>query len=544
KTIIDLFKEQVSLKEDTAAVVFEQESLSYKELDSKSTIWAKKLVDLGVEEGSSVGLMMTRSIDIITAILAVLKVGAHYTPIAIEQPILRTTHMLKESGSKFAITNMLNKPSSFTGETWLNIKDMEGDESYESKVELPTQLENSLAYCIFTSGSTGKPKGVQMEQRSVVNLVKGLEERVYKPYANQTLNVALLASYVFDASIQQIFGSLLQGHSLYITDDESRKDGAKLISFYNKNKIDVSDGTPTHLRLLVNSLLSVSKLDSLSSWILAGEVLSKDLVKSFYLRLGEKTQLYNFYGPTETCVDSTSFKVDLKDLDNYTTIPIGKPLPNERVYVTDKYGKVLPVGIVGELCIGGDGLAQGYLGDALLTSEKFSRSWIASEERVYRTGDLARWLPDGNLEYRGRKDDQVKIRGFRIELAEIEEELNSHSIIENSIVISKELNNEKQLVAYYQSKEPLSTTEIREYLGRCLPEYMIPTYYVHMEEFAFNSSGKINRKALPVYKMEQEKGYVAPSNVIEEKLVGIYSEILGVDSDIIGVNSKFFDLGG
>lgn len=545
KTIIDLYREQVSLNQDTTAVVFEQETISYKALDLKSTLWAKKLIDLGVEEGDSIGLKMTRSIDMIVAILAVLKAGGFYTPVNIDQPVLRTIHMLKESRSKFIITNTSNASELLNDEIFINTNDLEKSlNDKENKINLPKISPESLAYCIFTSGSTGKPKGVLMRHGSVVNLVKGLEDRVYKSYSNETLNIALLASYVFDASIQQIFGSLLQGHTLCIANDETRKDGAKLLSFYNKNNIDVSDGTPTHLRLLVNALDKESRLDKLSSWILAGEVLPKDLVKSFYSSLGEKTQLYNFYGPTETCVDSTCFKVDFKNLDSYNTIPIGKPLPNERVYVTDSYGSILPVGIVGELCIAGDGLAYGYVGDESLTLEKFTSEWIASEDRVYRTGDMVRWLPDGNLEYHGRKDEQVKIRGYRIELAEIEQQFNTHPKIEHAIVVSKKLEDDIQLIAYYKSINELSTSELKEHLAIQLPEYMIPHYYVHMEEFALNTNGKIDKKALPEYKLNKAEEYIAPSNDTEEKLVEIYSDILKLDSNSIGGNSNFFELGG
>ncbi|WP_408048767.1 non-ribosomal peptide synthetase, partial [Tenacibaculum halocynthiae] len=368
--------------------------------------------------------------------------------------------------------------------------------------------------------------------------------RVYDGYGDKTLRVCLLASYAFDASVQQIFGALLQGHSLYISDDESRKDGESLLSFYNKYQIDVSDGTPTHLRLLLESIDEVSSLDSLSSWILAGETFPKELAVSFYTKLGERTQLYNFYGPTETCVDSTSYKVFYKELEDLKRIPIGKPLPNERVYVTDSYGSFLPIGVIGELCIAGSGLARRYTGDQSLTTEKFVSDWIDGETLVYRTGDMVRWLPDGNLEYQGRQDAQVKIRGYRIELSEIETHLNKHPSINHALVSVQEIETERSLVCYYQGEESIVVSELREYLSSFLPDYMIPSYYMHLESFPQLSNGKIDRNSLPELSLSLEDQYVAPTTEVQEKLVVIYSDILKIDRDLIGVNSSFIDLGG
>ncbi|CAC9975508.1 non-ribosomal peptide synthetase [Flavobacterium panici] len=543
QSIIDVFSQQAALHPERTALVFGSKEITYKELDMRSNQVAQYLVSQGVIPGNIVGLLFDRSWEMIVGILGVLKVGAGYLPLDPNLPEKRIEYMLDQSRATFLLSQQqyLDEYAAY-----LPVQAMDSPKissQITSNVAVKT-LATDLAYCIFTSGSTGKPKGVMMNHGSVINLVNGLNELVYQPYEDKVLRVALLASYVFDASVQQIFGSLLQGHSLYILDEESRKDGVKLLSFYNKNSIDLSDGTPTHLRLLVNSLEENSTLNSLSSWILAGEVLSKDLVNTFHLKLGLNTQLFNFYGPTETCVDSTSYKVDPKKLDQYTTIPIGKPMPNERVYVTDNHGSLVPQGIIGELCIAGNGLAQRYIGDQSLTSEKFNSEWIPWEDRVYKTGDLVKWLPDGNLEYHGRKDDQFKIRGYRIEPTEIEQYLTAHPKIENSIIVVQEFENEKTLIAYYQAKSKISTSDLRGYLAAYLPDYMIPSFFMHIENFLFTSNGKIDRKSLPKYEISPEKGIIPAGNETEQKLIAIYSEVLKVDSSIIGINSNFFDLGG
>ncbi|RUT68623.1 amino acid adenylation domain-containing protein [Flavobacterium cupreum] len=543
QSIIDIFSQKAALYPERTALVFGSEEISYQELDMRSNQVAHYLVSEGVIPGTIVGLLFDRSWEMIVGILGVLKTGSGYLPLDPNLPEKRIEYMLDQSRATFLLSQQhyLEEYAAYLPVQAMDSHKISSQKT--SNIAVKT-LATDLAYCIFTSGSTGKPKGVMMNHGSVINLVNGLNELVYHPYEDKVLRVALLASYVFDASVQQIFGSLLQGHSLYILDDESRKDGVKLLSFYNENSIDLSDGTPTHLRLLVNSLEEKSTLTSLSSWILAGEVLAKDLVNMFHQKLGLQTQLYNFYGPTETCVDSTSFKVDPKKLDYYTTIPIGKPMPNERVYVTDNYGSLVPAGIVGELCIAGDGLAQRYIGDQSLTSEKFDSDWVTWEDRVYRTGDMVKWLPDGNLEYHGRKDDQLKIRGYRIEPTEIEQYLTAHPKIENSIIVVQEFENEKVLIAYYQAKAKINTADLRGYLAAYLPDYMIPSFYMHIENFLFTSNGKIDRKTLPAYEISPEKGIIPPSNDVEEKLIAIYSEVLKVDSSIIGVNSNFFDLGG
>ncbi|XLS30266.1 amino acid adenylation domain-containing protein [Flavobacteriaceae bacterium M23B6Z8] len=544
KSIASLFEKQVTQNPEAIAAIYEGESLTYAELNIRANQVAHYLMSKGVVQGTTVGLLLHRSLDMIIGILGVLKAGGGYLPLDPSLPEQRIGYMLDKSRSSFLLTEneFVEQYSAYLPVKSIHVEAIRAQSVENPAIEI---LSENIAYCIFTSGSSGQPKGVVMNQKSVVNLVKGLEDRVYQEYNNKKLKVALVASFSFDASVQQIFGALLQGHSLYIVHDESRKDGQKLLNFYNANRIDVSDGTPTHLRLLISSLDQKNDLEYLSSWILAGETLSKDLVQQLVNHIGNKVQLYNFYGPTEACVDSTAYKIAYDRLNDMRTIPIGKPLPNERVYITDTKGNLVPLGVAGELCIAGDGLAQRYIGDQQMTSERFSTDHIEWEDRVYRTGDMARWLPDGNLEFIGREDDQIKLRGYRIELPEIEYQLTTHKKISNSVVLVKgKGEDDKQLVAYYQSKESISTSSLRSYLKDRLPDYMVPSFFIHMELFPLTVNGKIDRKSLPEHEIVRYEDYVSPTTKIERKLVALWADILKISPEIIGVESSFFDYGG
>lgn len=541
-SIPDIFKRHVALNPERTAICYNNKKVSYKELDILSDNVAAYLVSEGVVTGSLVALLFDRSIEMVVSMLGVLKTGAAYLPLETSIPEDRIKYMLEQSRASFLLYEK-DYADAYKNQITCGTLDFS---TLHKEVELPVidVKATETAYCIFTSGSTGQPKGVMMPHRGVINLVEGLEERVYSAYNDRELRVSLLASFIFDASAQQIYGSLLQGHSLYIIDDEARKDGARLLNYYNENYIDVSDGTPTHLGLLVNAVTEGTQLNSLSSWILAGEVLSKSVVSRFYSHFGESTQLYNFYGPTETCVDSTSFKVKFAELDKYQTIPIGRPLPNERAYVADKTGKLVPIGVFGELCIAGDGLAQRYIGNPAATAEKFQLNWIEGEEMVYRTGDVVRWLPDGNLEFQGRRDAQVKLRGYRIELTEIARQIETIQGIRRSVVMLKEKEDDQFLVGYYESDEPLTTENLRSQLAKSLPMYMIPSYFVHSDQFPVGPTGKIDARRLPDFTFVSEDTYVAPGSDAERQLITIWSDILNVNEDAIGIHTDFFDLGG
>jgi amino acid adenylation domain-containing protein len=541
--LVAAFIKQAEQHPDRIAVSDGNRMLTYCELNEHANKVANYLINEGIVHGNMVGLLFERSLDMIVGILGALKAGGIYLPIDPTLPEQRINYMLNQSRAVFLLSQekYLDPYTTYLPTQAINSPKIVMQSNANVSIDIqPTDL----AYCIFTSGSSGRPKGVMVNHRNIINLAKGLEQEVYHSYEDKVLKVALLASFSFDASVQQIYGCLLLGHSLYIADDNSRRDGEKLRRFYEENDIDLSDGTPTHLRLLTDTLSQGVVLGNLSSWILAGEVLPKDLVKEFYGKVGKQVQLYNFYGPTETCVDSTSYKIDIERIDDYPFIPIGKPLPNERIYIADPYGGLVPAGVIGELCIAGDGLAQRYVGDEATTSEKFRNDWISGEERVYRTGDMARWLPDGNLEYRGRIDSQVKLRGYRIELLEIENQLSMHPDVNYCAVDLKGTESEKFLVAYYESSSEIATSELRHFLSHSLPGYMVPSYYMWVSQLPLTNNGKVDRNSLPDYTFRNSGIYIPPSSEIEKKLVAIWADVLKIDAKSISTTNNFFDLGG
>jgi amino acid adenylation domain-containing protein/non-ribosomal peptide synthase protein (TIGR01720 family) len=417
-----------------------------------------------------------------------------------------------------------------------------------------------LVYTIFTSGSTGNPKGALLQHKNLHNLLVGLTERIYGKYG-ENLRVCMISPYVFDGSVKQIFGALLQGHTLYVVPENIRVDSIGLLEFYQKYGIEISDGTPTHLRLLLDAMGESKAVPEVRHFIIGGEILSRKVVEQLLAAFGSRVPaLTNVYGPTECCVDSTSYDVIKSHLTAIESIPIGCSMPNQQVYILDKQNKPQPVGIPGELCIAGDGLARGYVNNPELTAQKFpshqrwqpirnSKSLVA-EGKIYKTGDMARWLSDGNLEFLDRADRQIKVRGVRMELGDIENQLLKHeNIRESVVVVRRDENGEEYLCAYIT----LSTTSkgvalqfevsrLREFLSKLLPIYMIPSYFVPTEKIPLTSNGKVDTDALPEPEVEDVGEYEAPRNDMEMIIVDIWQEVLGIKR--IGITDNFFDLGG
>jgi amino acid adenylation domain-containing protein len=559
KTIHQLFEEQVGRTPDRVAVVDSAaHRLTYKQLNEKSDQLAHLLKEKGVLTGCVVGIMVERSVDMVIGIMGILKAGGAYMPIAPDYPEERIQYMLQDSNARILIkkSEIAQRPIS----------------EFEFRASDLSPL--NLAYIIYTSGSTGRPKGVMIEHRNVVNLVWGLWERIYKRYSG-ALKVALVAPYVFDASVQQIFAALLLGHTLCIVPEATRIDGAGLIEFYREHGIDISDGTPTHLRLMVDAAGAGSREApfrglSTKHFIIGGEAMPRKIVEAFlngFPNDGKGVIVSNVYGPTECCVDSTYFDVSVETLSlcRRDIIPIGRPMPNEQIHILNRTNQLQPIGVPGELCIGGDGVGRGYVKQPELTAEKFIeyrsyrsyRTYISSK-KIYKTGDLARWLPDGNIEFLGRLDYQVKIRGFRIELGEIESLLSNHEAVKEVVVVDIDRDKkadggegagDKSLCAYIvvdrAFEERANAAEFREYLSRMLPDYMVPPYFVFLEKLPLTASGKVNRKVLPEPEIGLEEGeYTAPRTVLEEKLVKIWSGVLKIDPSKIGIDTVFFNIGG
>jgi amino acid adenylation domain-containing protein len=470
------FEEQVERTPDATAVVYDGQRLTYAELNCRANQLAHYLRRLGVGPEVRVGLFTDRSLEMIVGIIGILKAGGAYVPLDPSYPHERLAYMFADSQARVLLTATADDAhspptdrkngSATSSSANLIISASGGSQSVvdmcadapaiarESEDNPTSSLTaENLAYVIYTSGSTGKPKGVMIEHYAVGNLVAGLHQHIYHRYEPE-LRVALIASSSFDASVQQLFAALLLGHTLYVVPDQIRRDGAQLLAYYQDNTIDISDGTPAMLYLLVNADVSGPAGIPVKHFIIGGEELPAALARSFHDRFDiDQSQLTNIYGPAECCVDSTAYLVSPSELAGITSVPIGRPLANKRIYILDAHLNPVPVGVPGELYIAGDGLARGYLGRPDLTAERFIPNPFATADhrppphdapssaidgRLYKTGDIGKWQPNGTIMFLGRVDDQVKIRGFRIELQEVEAALRDHPAVRDGLVVVKQ----------------------------------------------------------------------------------------------------------
>ncbi|WP_148639250.1 non-ribosomal peptide synthetase, partial [Aquimarina longa] len=518
KTLIDLFTDQVNIAPDAIALVFEEREMTYKELDEASNHLAHYLLSVhNIALEDLVGVKLERSEWLIVVVLGVLKSGGVYLPIDPRYPEDRISYIEKDSDCKIIID-----------EPFLESY-IQQDTKYASTLPEINIKTDNLAYVIYTSGSTGKPKGVLIEHKGIVNTIYSQID-VFTITPNS--NCLQFASQSFDASISEIFISILGGATLYIIGEDKKSDLAYFTNFITTNKITCATLPPAFFRLL-----DVSDLVGFDTLITAGEEAPLGQVLAF---INQGGRYINAYGPTETSICATTFQGDFT-----TNVPIGKPIANTQIYIIDKNQSLLPIGVIGELCVGGAGLARGYLNRKDLTSEKFIDHPFEKGNRIYRTGDLARWLPNGDIEFVGRIDDQVKIRGYRIELGEIENILSSHPSITSSCVLARKDNSDNtRLIGYIVVENDLDNETIQEYLKEKLPEYMVPQLWVELDSIPLTSNGKIDKKVLPDPDMStlSTKEYVAPRTEIEEQLAHIWQNLLGLDR--VGIYDNFFELGG
>jgi len=417
-----------------------------------------------------------------------------------------------------------------------------GETAHESEKNLENVATvNNLAYVIYTSGSTGRPKAVMISHAAICNHMCWMQTEFP---LTETDRVVQKTAYSFDVSVAELFAPLLAGARLIVAQPGKHQDSSYLINLMAQEKVTVLHAVPSLLRVLVEEK-EIERCTCLNHVFCGGEVLAADLQKRFFDRF--TANLQNLCGPTETCVEST-FWTCRRDLDQ-RTVPIGRPIANTQIYLLDRHKQPVPVGVTGELYIGGAGLARGYLNRPEMTAEKFLPDPFTTEPgaRLYRTGDLGRYLPNGNIEFLGRIDHQVKIRGFRIELGEIEAVLAEHPTVRESVVIAREDSaGDKRIVAYFIPHEGApAISELRGYLKRSLPEYMVPSAWVILESFPLTPNGKVDRKALPVPDFSRttlEQGYVAPRDSVEGIIAMIWSEVLRRGP--IGRHDNFFDLGG
>ena len=527
---------------DNIAVVFEDQQLNYRELNARANQLAHYLQNLGVGPDVLVGICVERSLEMMVGLLGILKAGGGYLPIDPEYPTERLLYILQDAQVRVLLTQkhlIAGLPKHQSELVCLDTDWSFTTQAQESNPGCEVQPEN-LAYAIYTSGSTGEPKGVMIQHSSVVNLAHGLHQAIYAHHQISPLRVSINGSLAFDTSVKQII-QLIYGHSLNIVPEKVRFDGHAMLSYLRQQKIDVLDCTPSQLRLLI----SVGLLDSDNhpqSVLVGGEAIDESMWAT--LAKAQNINFYNVYGPTECTVDTTICLItaNLKPV-------IGRPIANVQTYILDEYLQPVPVGVPGELHIGGAGLARGYLNCPELTNEKFISHPFhqTTESRLYKTGDLARYLPDGNIEYLGRIDNQVKIRGFRIELGEIEAVLSQHNYVETTCVTAREDSpGIKRLVAYIVPPKNVtpSTNELRQFLKARLPDYMIPSAFVTLETLPLTPNGKLDHRALPEPNLrgEIELNFVAPRNLEEEILATIWSQVLRVEP--VGIYDNFFELGG
>jgi len=552
KTVHQLFEDQVKKNPDNIAVLFEEKKLSYRELNKKANQLAHYLIKQGVKPDTRVAICMERSLELMIGILGILKAGGAYVPLDPEYPKERLAFILQEICSPVLVTHKsLQKYLPDQPGAHLIFLDVEGKElSLEKSTDPVTCVSpDNLSYIIYTSGSTGIPKGVQIEHKTVVNLLFGLQEKFPLAECDTFL---LKTNYTFDVSVVELFGWIFDGGRLSILRPHDEKDAEKIAMAIEKNNV-------THINFVPSAMLSIVSLPSeyivsqfrrLKYIFLAGEAVSPGLmesIRSLYIDSGE-TDIENIYGPTEGTVYTTYF--NLEDKFSSFNVPIGKPLNNVQVYILDNNLNVVPVGVAGELHIGGAGLSRGYLNRPRLTAEKFitDSPGVDFSKKLYKTGDLCRWLPDGNIEYIGRIDHQVKIRGFRIELGEIEFNLLQNPSIKEAVVIAREdCSDDRRLVAYVilngnsEAKDE-AVSAFKKNLKRILPDYMIPAAFVILEKFPLTLNGKLDRKALPAPEYISREKYMAPGNELEIHLTRIWEEVLGLQN--AGIQDNFFESGG
>ncbi|TAE53139.1 MAG: amino acid adenylation domain-containing protein, partial [Nostocales cyanobacterium] len=539
KCIHQLFAEQVEKTPDAVAVVFEKQQLTYSELNQKANQLAHYLISLGVKVESLVGICVERSVEMIVGILGILKAGGVYVPLDSEYPTERLKFMLEDTQLKVLLTqeSLVNKlPENNTKIVYLERDAQIISQHSQNNINLEITVDN-LAYVIYTSGSTGTPKGVKVIHRGVNRLLFGINYI----QLDEKQRFLQLAPISFDASTLEIWGALLHG-GLCVLFPDKIPTAEKLGQFIDEYEINILWLTAALFNSIIDekaeSLLGIKQL------LIGGEALSVTHVKKALEKL-PNTQIINGYGPTESTTFTCCYHI--RKLENIKeSIPIGKPIGNTQVYILDNNLQPLPVGVPGELHIGGAGLARGYLNRPELTAQTFiNNPFDNGKTKLYKTGDLVRYLENGNIEYIGRSDNQVKIRGFRIELGEIENAISQNEDVQTSVVVVRENNpGYKQLVAYIVSENTLETSEIRQYLKGKLPEYMIPSAFVYLESLPLTPNGKVDKRALPLPTINAEiaDNYVAPRTPTEEILAAIWQQLLKVEN--VGINDNFFELGG
>ena len=547
KTILDLFRQHVVETPNNVALVVGDVELTYRELNTRANRLAHYLRAIGVHPDVLVGICVDRGIEMIVGLLGILKAGGAYVPLDPSYPRERIGFMLNDAAAPVLLTQkaLLGTIPDATACVVCLDADWPTISQYGEQDPISAVTSADLAYAVYTSGSTGWPKGVMVEHRSLVNLAYAWRAA----YELNQFDVRLLqiASMSFDVFAGDLVRALTNGGRLVICPDEVRQHPQSLYKLLMKHRINIFEATPGLIIPLMD-YVHENRLDFgwLKVLIIGSDSLPIQYYRTLLERFGAGMRIINSYGVTEATIDSSYFEARGTSMPSGITTPIGKPLQNTRFYIWDEEFRHMPIGVAGELYIGGEGLARGYLNREALTTDRFISLPRAAQQRVYKTGDIARWLPDGNMEFLGRADEQVKLRGYRIELGEIQARLLSHPSVESTAVLARAVNGDgRELVAYVVSDGDWDVKKLRAYLKAVLPDYMIPSFFVRLDELPLTHNGKVDKEALSdptAAAFDRSNDYVPPRDSQEEQLVEIWRECLGVDH--IGVNDNFFELGG
>ncbi len=546
RTIHERFEAQAARAPDAIAVVHEDRQLSYGELNARANQLAHRLIGMGVQPDQRVAICAERGLEMLVAVLAVLKAGAGYVPMDPAYPAERLHHMLGDSAPVAILVQGAGREVAASARS---VPVIELDESAWAGQPTgnPARADlqpHHLAYVIYTSGSTGLPKGVMVEHRNVPRLFEatapwfGFDERDVW---------TLFHSFAFDFSVWEIWGALLHGGRLVVVPAPVSRSPRAFYALLREQGVTILNQTPSAFQQLIAAQGDDAGAHRLRQVIFGGEALEPSMLQPWYARAGNaQTQLVNMYGITETTVHVTYRALGAEDARHGGRSPIGVPIPDLRVHVLDRWGQPVPAGVTGEMYVGGAGVARGYLNRPELSAERFVRDPFSDDPhaRLYRTGDLGRWQPDGTLDYLGRNDDQVKIRGFRIELGEIEARLAAIEGIEAAVVLAREdVPGDKRLAAYYTGEEQAAEA-LRAALQARLPDYMVPAAFVHLDALPLTANGKLDRRALPAPQAQAyaSRAYAAPQGEVEQTLARLWQALLGIER--VGRHDHFFELGG
>ncbi|WP_295615178.1 amino acid adenylation domain-containing protein [Chamaesiphon sp. GL140_3_metabinner_50] len=547
-----LFEQQVAATPDAIAVVFNNQQLTYQQLNDRANRWAKHLVKLGVEAETIVALMGDRNIDFLTAVLAIFKAGGAYLPLNPEHPVERIQQVLSQGKVPFILAQQqyLSAVVSIVGQIeikpqLLYIEDLDRLEYSTENLPIRSTPDN-LAYIIYTSGSTGTPKGAMLEQRGMVN---HLFTKITDLNLTADDPIAQTASQAFDISIWQFLAALLVGGTVEIIPTEIATDPSQLFALVEERQISILEIVPSLLRMMIQQIIdgaTPAKLSSLRWLLLTGEALPPQLCRQWF-EYYPTIPMLNAYGPTECSDDVTHYPIASPPASEVLNLPIGHPIANTQLYILDHHLQSVPIGVAGELYVGGAGVGRGYLNAPELTEAAFIPNPFSqsASARLYKTGDKGRYLADGNIEFLGRIDFQVKIRGFRIELGEIEAVLDLHPQVREVTVIAREEQVGNQyLAAYIVPNSQIETSDLRDFVKQKLPEYMVPGAFVFLDSIPLTANGKVDRHNLPIpdLKFSSIDTFTLPTTSTQIKLAQLWADILNLPE--VGIHHNFFELGG